>query len=70
MAALADRLMLKLVTMWDIEAGLSVLVRVATEAVEDQEDKVDNEATILLVVSLTWSLGASSAMASWMAVGE
>ena len=39
--------MLKLVTICDIEAGLSVLVRVATEAVEDQEDSVESEATIL-----------------------
>ena len=39
-ASLADFVMLKFVTMCDIDAGLSVLVRVATEAVEDQEDKV------------------------------
>lgn len=35
--------MLKFVTMCDIDAGLSVLVRVATEAVEDQEDKVEKD---------------------------
>ena len=51
-AAAAERVMLKFVTICDMDAGLSILVRVATEAVEDQEDKVDKEATILLVVSL------------------
>lgn len=42
-ACLADFVMLKFVTMCDIDAGLSVLVRVATEAVEDQEDKVEKD---------------------------
>ena len=46
-ACLADLVMLKFVTMWDIEAGLSVLVRVATEAVEPQEDKLEKDGTIL-----------------------
>lgn len=49
-AALADLVMLKFVTIWDMDAGLSVLVRVATEVVEDQEDKVENEATILAIL--------------------
>ena len=35
--------MLNFVTMCHIDAGLSVLVRVATEAVEDQEDKVEKD---------------------------
>jgi hypothetical protein len=42
-ACLADFVMLKFVTMCDIDAGLSVLVRVATDAVEDQEDKVEKD---------------------------
>ena len=33
-----------------MEAGLSVLVLVATEAVEDQEDKLEAEATIWPVI--------------------
>ena len=49
-ATLADLVMLKFVTIWDMDAGLSVLVRVATEVVEDQEDKVENEATILAIL--------------------
>lgn len=45
-AALADLVILKFVTNVEFEAGLSVLVLVATEAVDDQEDKVDMEATM------------------------
>lgn len=35
---LDERSTVKLVTNWDMEAGLSVLVLVATEEVEDQDD--------------------------------
>jgi hypothetical protein len=71
-AAAAVLVILKLVTKCDMEVGLSVLVLVATELVDDQDDSVDIEATIVPAAgstSTTVWLGADDALEATPAIG-